>query len=84
MSGFGDDDPEDGWDAGDSVSELVDRLEAWVTSIEDEADDPDHDGGRVQHRILDAQQRIELLRRHRNAPPDVLDDLELRLLEVTA
>jgi hypothetical protein len=43
VSVFGDDDPEDAWDEGDTVSENLVVLEPWMTAIDTELDGPSTD-----------------------------------------
>jgi hypothetical protein len=64
MSTYGDDDPEDAWDASDDVPTKLDVLRRWVPSIEAEHADGDR-RRRVELRRLQALDDVERLLRLR-------------------
>jgi len=74
---FGDDDPEDAWDAGDPVDVKVAILERWVPSIVLERMTP-HNHPRVVARVLGALQSINQLALEVDAQePDAARRLQL-------
>lgn len=81
MTTFGDDDPEDGWDAHDPPAQLLHLLLRWVQSIADEMAGP-YDRVRMLARWTAARHACEVLRR-RHASPVTLDQV-LHQLDVIA
>jgi hypothetical protein len=79
---FGDDDPEDAWDAGDTFGEKLAVLERWVPSIVLERMTP-HSHVRVVARIHLALDSVEGLALATNSLPilETLGHLRDRLLE---
>lgn len=56
---FGDDDPEDAWDASDPVDAKLDVLDRWLPSIDAELDGPNT--GRAGFRLDQALETIDAL-----------------------
>ena len=79
---FGDDDPEDSWDANDSPAVLLGVLVRWVQSIATEIAYP-YERIRVLARWVSARQAVDELRR-RHASPVTLDQLVIRLDAIAA
>jgi len=78
VNGFGDVDPEDGWDASDPFADKVAILIRMVASITAEHATPSHNHARVLVRLGFATGAVESLRKHahrRDRP--ILDALDL-------
>ena len=72
---FGDDDPEDAWDAGDPPREKLKVIRRWLASIQDAVASGDYDVPREQFRKFELRGSIFTLIREADVDLDIRDAL---------